>query len=224
MSLEPGVVLALVAWGALVGLDLVSFPQALLARPLVAGAGAGLLLGDLALGLRVGMVLELFALDVMPVGASRYPDHGPAVVGGVVLASAGPWPLTLGLAVLFALGVAGVGGWSLRVLRLANGRMVQRYSAGLAAGDPASMAAVQRRGLAGDLARSVLLAGAAVGLALVLRSRLPRLERYELVTAVAIGAAVAAATAGAIRNAGRGARLRWLAVGAGLALLVVVLL
>jgi PTS system mannose-specific IIC component len=169
------------------------------------------------------MVLELFALDVLPVGASRYPDHGPAVVGAVVLASGGPWPLTLGLAVLFALALAVAGGWSLRVLRQSNGRMIQRYSAGLASGDPAVMAAVQRRGLAADMVRSVVLTAASLGLALLLRPRLPSLPRYEMVTAVAIGAALAAATAGAIRNAGRGPRLRWLAAGAGLGLLLVVL-
>jgi len=42
---EGGAVLpALLGWGTLVGLDLVSFPQGLLSRPLVAATGAGLLL------------------------------------------------------------------------------------------------------------------------------------------------------------------------------------
>jgi mannose/fructose/N-acetylgalactosamine-specific phosphotransferase system component IIC len=223
MNLEPGTIAALIGWGTLVAVDLVSFPQALLARPLVAGAGAGLILGDPALGLRVGLVLELFALDVLPVGASRYPDHGPAAVGAVVLASGGTWTVTLGLAVLFGLTLAAIGGWSLLVLRQSNGRMIQHYSARLAAGDPAAMAAVQYRGLAADLVRGAVLTVAALGSALLLRPWLPGLARYELVSAVAIGAAVAAATSGAIRNAGRGARLRWLAVGAGLGLLLVVL-
>jgi PTS system mannose-specific IIC component len=223
MSLGPGTAAALIAWGTLVGIDLVSFPQALLSRPLVAGAGAGLLVGDPALGLRVGLVLELFALDVLPVGAARYPDYGPAVVAAVVLAGAGPWPLTLGLSVVFALGGAVVGGWSLQLLRQANGRVIRRHAAGLAAGDPATMAAVQYRGLAADLLRSVLLTGIALGIAALLRPRLPMQPRYVLVTAIAIGAAVAAATAGAIRNAGRGARLRWLAGGAGVGLLLAAL-
>jgi mannose/fructose/N-acetylgalactosamine-specific phosphotransferase system component IIC len=55
----------LVLWGAVVGLDLVSVPQAMLSRPLVAGTVAGWLAGDLEAGLRVGVLLELFALDVL---------------------------------------------------------------------------------------------------------------------------------------------------------------
>jgi mannose/fructose/N-acetylgalactosamine-specific phosphotransferase system component IIC len=48
-----GSLAGLLLWGAVVGLDLVSFPQVLLSRPLVAGAGAGLILGDPLVGLQV---------------------------------------------------------------------------------------------------------------------------------------------------------------------------
>lgn len=218
-SLTPGTLLALAGWGTLVGIDLVSFPQALLSRPLFAGAGAGLLVGEPATGLQVGLVLELFALDVLPVGAARYPDYGPAVVGAVVLAAGGIPDRVLGLATLFALALAVLGGLSLQVLRRANGRIIQRFAAGLAAGDAGTIAAVQYRGFAGDILRSLILSGMALGLALLVRPLLPEGERYAIVTAVAVGAAVAAALGGAIRSAGRGARLRWLAIGAGIGLL-----
>ena len=46
-------VLLLVGWGTIVGLDLVSVPQALLSRPLVAGCVAGWVAGDVEAGLRV---------------------------------------------------------------------------------------------------------------------------------------------------------------------------
>lgn len=213
----------LLLWGTVVGVDLVSFPQALLSRPLVAGAGAGLLLGAPELGLQVGLVLELFALDVLPVGAARYPDYGPGVVGAVLLASGRDMERVLGLATLFALGFAVLGGWSLQLLRRANGRMIQRYAAGLAAGDASTIASIQFRGLAGDAFRSLLLTVAAMGMAIVLRDRLPDGERFEMVSAVAMGCAVAAAVGGALRSAGRGARLRWLAAGAGVGLLLTVL-
>ncbi|HEU4525265.1 MAG TPA: PTS sugar transporter subunit IIC, partial [Gemmatimonadales bacterium] len=52
----------LVLWGTIVGLDLVSVPQAMLARPVVTGAVAGWLAGDVEAGLRVGVLFELFAL------------------------------------------------------------------------------------------------------------------------------------------------------------------
>lgn len=224
MTLGPGGAIAgLVAWGTVVGVDLVSFPQALLSRPLIVGTGAGLLLGELEVGLRVGLLLELFALDVLPVGAARYPDYGAGTVGAVLLATAGPWRQTLGLATGFALVFAVLGGVSLQRLRLSNGWALQRRMAGLAAGDAATVARLQYRGLLGDGFRGAILSGAAIAAAQFLRDRVPLGERYSLVTAVAIGAGVAAAGSGALRAAGRGARLRWLAVGVGIGLMAAVL-
>ncbi|MGE5091451.1 MAG: PTS sugar transporter subunit IIC, partial [Bacillota bacterium] len=71
-----GTIALLLLWGIITGVDLVSVPQAMLSRPLVAATVAGAILGDVEAGLRVGVVLELFALDVLPVGAVRYPDYG----------------------------------------------------------------------------------------------------------------------------------------------------
>lgn len=215
--------LGLLGWGTVVGVDLVSFPQALLSRPLIAGAGAGLLLGEPEAGFKIGLVLELFALDVLPVGAARYPDYGPGVVGAVVLASGAELYFVLGIATLYALVLATLGGWSLQWLRRVNGRTLETAAAGLAAGDAATIRSVQYRGVATDVVRSALLTALAVGLALWLRPRLPLTGRLELVSAVAVGTAVAAAAGGAIRSAGREARLRWLAAGAGLGLLMAAL-
>ena len=44
-------------------------------------------------------LLELFALDVLPIGAVRYPDYGPATVAAAALAAGAPWELGLGLSV-----------------------------------------------------------------------------------------------------------------------------
>src|SRR5207237_9886941 len=86
MSLE--VQLLLLAWGTLVGLDLVSVPQMMIARPLVAGPIAGAMLGDVWTGLSLGVLFELFQYEVMPVGAVRYPEYGPATVVAVRAAHA----------------------------------------------------------------------------------------------------------------------------------------
>ena len=220
---QPWTMLGLIAWGTLAGLDLVSLLQGLFSRPLIAGAGAGLLLHDPEAGLRIGLLLELFALDVLPVGAARYPDYGPAVVAAVVMVSGTSWSQSLGLAALFALGWAALGGWSLQWLRKANGRALSRNAAGLAAGDPATIARLQHEGLAGDLVRSLLLTTTGLAVALLLRRHVVLTSRFESVTAVAIGAGVAAAAGGAIRSAGRGARLRWLAAGVGIGLLAAIL-
>ena len=70
--------------GALLGLDVVSFPQAMLSRPLVASTLAGALVGQPLAGLVIGATLGCFALETLPFGASRYPEWGSAaVVGGV---------------------------------------------------------------------------------------------------------------------------------------------
>ena len=223
MPLPPLTVIGLTAWGTCAGLDLVSLLQGLFSRPLIAGAGAGLLLNDPEAGLRVGLLLELFALDVLPVGAARYPDYGPGVVAAVVLVSGTPWSQSLGLAALFALAWAALGGWSLQRLRQVNGRALARNAAGLAAGDAGAIARLQHEGLFGDLVRSLLLTTSGLAVAMLLRSHLVLTARFESVTAVAIGAGVAAAAGGAIRSAGRGARLRWLVAGVAVGLLAAAL-
>ncbi|HJS47182.1 MAG TPA: PTS sugar transporter subunit IIC, partial [Gemmatimonadales bacterium] len=127
----------LAAWISLAGVDLVSVPQGLLSRPLVVGWVAGWILGDPGAGLRVGVALELFALDVMPVGAARYPDYG-AATGAAALAAAGlPDSWGTGPALALALGMAWLGGVSLEYVRQANARAVHRRAAALATGEPA---------------------------------------------------------------------------------------
>lgn len=221
--MSPGTFALLTAWGTLTGMDLVTFPQALLSRPLIACAGAGLIIGDLPTGLLVGVLLELFALDVLPVGASRYPDYGPGAVASVVLASGGAWEQRLGISAFFGLLMAVLGGWSLIWLRQSNGKLIQSHAAGLAAGDAGTIARIHYRGLVGDMVRSFGLTAVALILAQAAHPYLPAGEKYAYVTATAIGAGVAAAAGGAVRSAGRGARLRWLAVGTGIGLIVAVL-
>src|SRR5918996_2454150 len=119
-DLAPSGALLLVIWGTVVGLDLVSVPQAMLARPVVAGAVAGWLAGDVEAGLRVGVLFELFALDVLPVGAVRSPDYGPATVAATALASDSPWQFALGVSTGLGLVIAIFGGFSLSAVRRAN--------------------------------------------------------------------------------------------------------
>src|ERR671911_2712979 len=118
-ELTPGVMIPLLLWGTLVGVDLVSVPQAMISRPLVAGTVAGALAGDIEAGLRLGVLFELFALDVLPVGAVRYPDYGPATVAAVALAADSPWQFTLGLSAALGLAIAVLGGFTLQLVRRA---------------------------------------------------------------------------------------------------------
>lgn len=223
-GLTSAIALSLVAWGTIVGVDLVSAPQGLLSRPLVAAAVTGWLLGDVAAGLQVGLVLECFALDVLPVGAAKYPDYGPGAVGATLYASGGKGLGVLGVATGIGLAMAVVGGWSLLWIRHANTRAVQRQAAALAAGDRSAIRGLQREGLLRDIARSAILTLLAIALAVAAaRFTFPGDGRFELVGIAAIGAALAAVSTGAVRSAGRGLRLALLSAGALLGLLWVVL-
>ena len=91
-----GALVLLGLWATVAGLDLVSIPQGLLSRPIVVGAASGFLLGDPAAGFRVGVLLELFDLDVLPVGASRYPDYAAATAGAVLASAGAPTGWSLG--------------------------------------------------------------------------------------------------------------------------------
>jgi PTS system mannose-specific IIC component len=223
--MEPVVLAALLVWGTLVGLDLVSVAQSMIARPVVAGAVAGMLLGDPAAGFRVGVLVELFALDVLPIGAARYPDYGPATVAATAVAAGSPWELSLGLAGTVGLLVSVVGGWSLQQLRRRNAEAVQRRTAALAAGESAAIRRLQYGGIARDAVRSALLT--AVGLLAALSAdRVLVLDRRTAIslTLVLVGAGLAAALGGALRSAGRSRRRRWLAAGLVLGFALAVLL
>lgn len=223
-ELSLQVVLSLLVWGTLVGLDLVSVPQAMISRPLVAGTVAGWLVGDVESGLRIGVVFELFALDVLPVGAVRYPDYGPATVAAVALGAGAPWELSLGLSMALGLVLAVLGGWSLQTVRRWNAKAIQRRAAALAAGESSAIRRLQYGALLRDAARGFLLTLLGIVLASAIKEWVS-LDRQTAValTLVAIGSALAAAVNGAIRSSGRSARLKWLLAGAGAGVLLAVL-
>jgi mannose/fructose/N-acetylgalactosamine-specific phosphotransferase system component IIC len=207
--------LLLVLWGTLVALDLVSVPQAMLARPIVAGTVAGWIVGDPMAGLRVGVLFELFALDVLPVGAVRYPDYGPATVAAVALAAGGVWETALGVSVALGLVIAAAGGWSLQFVRRWNARSVQRGAAALASGESRAIRHLQYHGLARDALRGAALTALGLALAWLIGAYAwPDHRTAVALTLVAIGSALAAVVGGALRSAGWGARLRWFAAGA----------
>jgi mannose/fructose/N-acetylgalactosamine-specific phosphotransferase system component IIC len=207
--------LLLVGWGTLVAMDLVSVPQAMIARPLVAGAVAGAIMGDLDAGLRLGVLFELFALDVLPVGAVRYPDYGPATVVATALAADAPWQFALGVSAALGLVLAVVGGLSLQLVRRLNARAIQRRAAALAAGESAAIRRLQYGGLLRDALRGAALTAGGLAVAWVIDAKVrPNSSTGLGLTLVAVGCALSAAAGGALRSAGRGARLRWLAAGA----------
>ena len=145
--------------GAIVGLDVVCFPQMMYSRPLVAATLAGAFVGDATRGLLVGVVLELIAIATLPFGASRYPEWGSAaVVGGAISATLRTEPagvVTIG--VLAALATAWVGGWTLVKLRQWNAQLARRRRSALDAGARGAVIGLQLAGLTGDMVRAALL-------------------------------------------------------------------
>ena len=90
MTLAFADLLPLALLGAVLGLDVVTFPQAMVSRPLVSATLAGAFAGRTEAGLLAGATLELFALETLPFGASRYPEWGSASVVGGALAAGAP--------------------------------------------------------------------------------------------------------------------------------------
>jgi mannose/fructose/N-acetylgalactosamine-specific phosphotransferase system component IIC len=55
-------------------------------RPLIAGAGAGIIVGDLKLGMAIGATMELAALGVYTYGGATIPDYPTGAIVGTALA------------------------------------------------------------------------------------------------------------------------------------------
>lgn len=149
----------IVLLGGVLGLDVVSFPQAMVSRPLVAATLSGAALGQPLGGLLVGATLELIALETLPFGASRYPEWGSAaVVGGALFAFGnGDTAGALTLSVVAALATAWFGGWTMVMVRRVNARWARRHRDELEQGSYRTVVGLQLFGLTLDLVRGALL-------------------------------------------------------------------
>ena len=220
--------LPLAMLGAVLGLDTVSFPQAMLSRPLVAATMGGILAGSGTSGLIVGAALELIALETLPFGASRYPEWGSAAtVGGALFASTPlNTPGAMSISVIAAVATAWIGGWSMVKVRQLNARMAHRVQTGLESGARGSVIGLQLKGMTADLVRGFLLTLVAgvvfMPLARATTSVWTLDERVSRAIAVGIAASVTSAAAWKLFHGSVPAR--WALVGglaAGVTLLAV---
>jgi PTS system mannose-specific IIC component len=220
--------LPLAILGAVLGLDVVSFPQAMISRPLVAATAAATLLGDPGRGLLVGATLEMFALETLPFGASRYPEWGSAAVvsGGLFAMHGDGSPGALTVAVLAGLACAWIGGWSMVQLRKLNARFARQRHEAVASGSKRVVEGLQVFGLTADLVRGGALTAIMLSLFVPAQTWVlstwatdPRVSRAVV---VGIAASVAAGAVWKVVHAAPGAR--WLllgGLGVGLALLAI---
>ena len=208
--------------GGVLGLDVVSFPQAMISRPLVAATFTGILIGQPASGLLIGATLELIALETLPFGASRYPEWGSAsVVGGAIFASHPSHPAgAMEMAIIASLATAWIGSWTMVKLREWNARWAAHRREALDAGARGAVVDLQLLCMTADFFRGALLAALSYGVfapltrwTLGLWSTDARISRAVLVT---VAASVAASAAWKIFHGVSGARwffLGGLAVG-----------
>ena len=156
-------ILPLSLLAGVVGLDVVSFPQAMISRPIVAATLGGAMVGAPVAGLVCGAALECLALEALPVGASRYPEWGSAsVVAGAVAATgttANAMPLAGAFAVAVALGIATawIGGLSMIAQRQVIARFARPRLGQLAAGNRNTVVGLQVVGMTLDLVRAAVL-------------------------------------------------------------------
>jgi mannose/fructose/N-acetylgalactosamine-specific phosphotransferase system component IIC len=145
--------------GALLGLDVVSFPQAMVSRPIVAATLAGAFIGNPPAGLLIGVVLEMIALDTLPFGASRYPEWGSAgVVGGALFAAQPPaMPGALPASLLAALLTASISGWSMVVLRRLIASRLEHTRDKIEEGSRDALLSLHISGMSMDLLRGGLV-------------------------------------------------------------------
>lgn len=198
--------------GGLLGLDVVSFPQAMISRPLVAATLAGALIGHSPSGLLIGAALELVALDTLPFGASRYPEWGSAaVVGGAIFATHPQHPAgAMEMAIIASLSTAWVGSWTMVKLREWNARWAAHRREALDAGARGAVIDLQLLCMTADFIRGALLAALSYGvfasltrLTLGAWSTDARISRAVVVT---VAASVAASAAWKIFHSVSGAR------------------
>lgn len=169
--MEITTLLGLALLGGITGLDAVSCAQTMIARPVVAGPLAGLIVGDPVSGMWAGAVLEVLTLNQLPVGAARTWDMGPAAVAAAATmtwVSAGLVGLVLAVGLGILVGWAG--GWSIHAMRHFNSRFVAIDEAAI---PPRRLASGHLAAMGLDFARAL---GVTV-VALVLVSSLARLGR-----------------------------------------------
>lgn len=160
--------LPFVLLGAVLGLDVVSFPQAMISRPIVAATLAGAFAGAPSAGLVVGVALECLALETLPFGASRYPEWGSASVVGGLIGTRGaydallPDPGAWVIGVMAAIATAWLGGWTMVQHRRLIAYWARPRLDLLAAGSMRTVVSLQVFGLTSDLVRGGLLTAVAV--------------------------------------------------------------
>jgi mannose PTS system EIIC component len=212
MTPEIGTLVLLALLGGVAALDGTSLGQFMVSRPIVAATVTGWAMGAPVQGAMVGLFLEALHLAVLPVGASRYPEGGPAAVAGAALfAGSHGTSAELLPIVLFCIVWEWASGVTVGWLRHSNGRFA--LPPGVQEVRPASLQRRHWGAIATDFLRGALLTVAGVYLLVAFLWLLPVTGPSERVARLALGAAACAAIAASVRLFGT-RRLPLFALGA----------
>lgn len=116
--------LSLTLLGGLLALDGTSMGQFMVSRPLVAGVVTGWVLGDPALGLLMGGILEIYFISIFPVGGAEFPEGGPPTLVAVAVAATVSGPAGVAIGTVAGLLLSRVGAQSTRAMRKVTARLV----------------------------------------------------------------------------------------------------
>jgi len=220
MVLEPFTWVLLILLGGWVAADSTGMGQLMVSRPLVSATLAGWIAGDPVAGAAAGLILELFHLTVLPVGAARYPESGPpAVVVGAVFAVSDQHALTLLTAVVFSLFWESASAASVHQFRRINSRLV-----GTGADSMDTEALLEQRHLTAiglDVLRGAMLVVSGILLLRFLVSWVPASAASDSIAETTLHLSIVVLLAGALRLFG--SRLKFVAAGAVVGLLILVL-
>ena len=146
--------------GTVIGLDGVSWPQAMWSRPIVAGTLGGMLFGAPAAGCLVGVWLELVLSRHPPFGGARHPETGPAsfTAGAAYAVAGGGAPAGIVAAVAVGWAIGWTGAYSVTLLRRVTPGLVSRPEG--FGGGAAALARRHRLAIALDGLRAGLLVAA----------------------------------------------------------------
>jgi mannose/fructose/N-acetylgalactosamine-specific phosphotransferase system component IIC len=118
--------------GGVAALDNTEAFQTMLSQPLFIGPLVGLIFNDIPAGLKIGILLQLLYLWVMPIGTALLPDPGMGAVSGctgfIILNRAFPGKSNsvLLLLILFVFLFGLFSGWTLVKQRQFNSRLMSR--------------------------------------------------------------------------------------------------
>lgn len=192
--------LLLAAWA---GADMTAAGQLMISQPLIAAWLAGLVMGDPAAGLGVGLLLQVVWGGVLPLGGSTFPLSGPAAVAAAGIAAriarterfpAGdyvvfPSAWALAAALVAALVAGEIGGRIVVTLRRRRNAALAGADAAAARGDAGALVRLNFRGVLEDAVVGAAVGGFGLALGLLLLDLATRRDTAD-------GAWVALAVAG----------------------------